>query len=242
MAIRDITPHSTEVSSPMTHDRLTPFDPFQRSPSEAAVASHSTEPTMQVHKLQTTRRDPVQTLGSSIPELIRLYDETEEPILDATEAADKVRWEARSRYPEIPDSIKMDIGDPAPLYIPIDPANIERRRARLVSSGRRSEAEAARWAEETERTRCEYKAACDAMLAATEWPALDRRVRELAEAQTQIEQRILAARPRSLADLLAKLRFAARFDDYLEEDAEGLGPQLVGSAIRDLERMVEGAS
>jgi hypothetical protein len=78
--------------------------------------------------------------------------------------------------------------------------------------------------------------------AAFAWPALDRRARELGEAQTQIRQRIVAARPRSLADILAKLRFAARFEDYLEEDVEEWGPQLVGSAIRDLERIVEGAA
>src|SRR5258708_423809 len=44
----------------MTHNRPTPFDPFQRSASEAAVASHTTEVTMKVQKLQTTRHDPFQ--------------------------------------------------------------------------------------------------------------------------------------------------------------------------------------
>ncbi len=101
------------------------FDPFQRSASEAAVASHSREPTMQVHNLQTTRRDqrqrdpdPVVVLGRTPTEPL-LALEAEWRGLLAEQAAthkqkcsicDTQRLEAESRINDANDRTN-EVGD-----------------------------------------------------------------------------------------------------------------------------------
>jgi hypothetical protein len=184
--------------------------------------------------------------SSPIADLVRLYHETSQHQCEARERADIAHFEIRRRFPEIPDNIKMDIGDPNPLYIPIDPKNIERRRDRLVKRSRWSEAAAAQWAEETERTRWEYEAACTAIEEATEWPELDRRADELLASLGQIEDSIIAARPQSLAELATKLRFAASLEGYtdLDEDEEesDRSARFFRSIICDVEQLAGGAA